>query len=283
LARKIESEVTVVGSGFGGAVAACRLAQAGMQVLLIERGRRFEAQDFPALPADSALLPDTKHWAWQGDHGLWDIEDLEELVSVQAAGYGGGSLIYANVHLRPPPEVFEDKWPNGYQGTSLDRFFDLAAYMLDVAPITESPLFHQLVKTDQLRKAADRLGRGDAFFHPPLAVNYTSKENAHGKVQKECNGCGRCCTGCPETAKNTLDYNYLAVAEKHGARVRTQFEVVDIEELGSDAGWHLSCIDHLQAEHWIVKTKALFLCAGAVHSSRLLSRAALQEGGRGAQ
>ncbi|HWZ90882.1 MAG TPA: GMC oxidoreductase, partial [Polyangiaceae bacterium] len=279
----IESDVTVVGSGFGGAVAACRLAQAGMNVLLLERGRRFEAQDFPALPIDSAFLPDAKHWAWQGDHGLWDVEDLEELVSVQAAGYGGGSLIYANVHLRPPPEVFEDKWPAGYQAKKLDRFYDLAAYMLDVAPITESALFHQLIKTDQLRKTADYLGRGDGFFHPPLAVNFSTKENAHGRAQKECNGCGQCCTGCPETAKNTLDYNYLAVAEQYGARVRTQFEVIDIEELAGDSGFELSCIDHVQAEQRSVKTKALFLCAGAVHSTRLLSRARLREAARGAQ
>jgi choline dehydrogenase-like flavoprotein len=283
LSELIEADVTVVGSGFGGAVAACRLAQAGMNVLLLERGRRFEAADFPALPADSSLLPDTKHWAWQADHGLWDATDLEELVSVQAAGYGGGSLIYANVHLRPPPEVFADKWPKAYQAGALDRFFDLAAYMLDVAPITESALFHQLVKTDQLRKVADQLGRSDGFFHPPLAVNYSTRENAHGRAQKACNGCGRCCTGCPETAKNTLDYNYLAVAEKFGARVRTQFEVVDIAELSPELGWELSGIDHVQAEQRRVRTKALFLCAGAVHSSRLLSRARLREGGQRAQ
>jgi choline dehydrogenase-like flavoprotein len=279
----IESEVTVVGSGFGGAVAACRLAQAGMQVLLLERGRRFEAQDFPALPTRSAFLPDTKHWAWQGDHGLWDVQDLEELVSVQAAGYGGGSLIYANVHLRPPPEVFADKWPAAYADGELEPYFDLAAYMLDVAPITESALFHQLVKTDQLRKAADRLGRSDGFFHPPLAVNYSTKENAHGKVQKECNGCGQCCSGCPETAKNTLDYNYLALAEKHGARVRTHFELSELEELPDGRGFRLLCLDHLQGSARIVETKTLFLCAGAVHSARLLSRARLGQAGSAAQ
>ncbi|HEY4105133.1 MAG TPA: GMC oxidoreductase [Polyangiaceae bacterium] len=279
----IESEVTVVGTGFGGAVAACRLSQAGMNVLVLERGRRFEAQDFPPLPADSALLPDTKHWAWQGDHGLWDVEDLEEIVSVQAAGYGGGSLIYANVHLRPPGEVFADKWPKGYDLERLAPFYDLAAYMLDATPISESALFHKLVKTEQLRKVAAQLGREDGFFYPPLAVNYNKRENAHGKVQKECNGCGRCCTGCPETAKNTLDYNYLAVAEKFGARVRTQFEVIDIEELPDGAGWQLSCVDHVLSVTRVVKTKTLFLSAGAVHSSRLLSRAKLLDGARATQ
>jgi len=283
LLDEIESDVTVVGTGFGAAVAACRLSQAGLGVLVLERGRRFEAQDFPPLPSDSALLPETKHWAWQGDHGLWDVEDLEELVSVQAAGYGGGSLIYANVHLRPPPEVFEDKWPEGYGAESLAPYFDLAAYMLGLAPITESGLFHKIVKADQLRKAVDRLGRSESFFHPPLAVSYATRENAHGRMQKECNGCGHCCTGCPETAKNTLDYNYLAVAEKFGARVRTQCEVLEIEELADGAGFRLDCADHLLGQRRTVRTKTLFLCAGAVHSTRLLSRAKLQESGRAAQ
>jgi ferredoxin len=283
LLEAIESEVTVVGTGFGGSVAACRLSQAGKDVLVLERGRRFEAQDFPPLPVDSALLPDTKHWAWQGDHGLWDVEDLEEIVSVQAAGYGGGSLIYANVHLRPPAEVFADKWPDGYSLEKLDPFYDLAAYMLDATPITESPFFHKLVKTEQLRQVAKRLEREDGFFYPPLAINYSKRENAHGKVQKECNGCGRCCTGCPETAKNTLDYNYLALAERFGARVRTQFEVLEIEALPDGQGWQLSCVDHVLSVTRVVKTKTLFLCAGALHSSRLLSGAKFGNGGRAAQ
>src|SRR5437899_6275131 len=107
-------DAIVVGSGFGGAVTACRLSQAGFNVLVLERGRRYEAKDFPSLLHDDMLLPDLRHWRWQSEHGLWDILDLEELISVQAAGYGGGSLIYANVHIRPPPAVFNDKWPEIY-------------------------------------------------------------------------------------------------------------------------------------------------------------------------
>lgn len=280
---EIQSDVTVIGTGFGGAVAACRLAQANLDVLVLERGRRFEAKDFPPLPTDSVLLPETKHWAWQGDHGLWDVEDLEELVSVQAAGYGGGSLIYANVHLRPPPEVFAEKWPAGYNDQALAPYFDLGAFMLGAAPITGSPFFHKLVKADQLRKTAAHLGRAESFFYPPLAVNYRTRENAHGRTQNECNGCGRCCTGCPETAKNTLDYNYLAVAEKFGARVRTQHEVVEIEELAGGAGFRLECVDHIIGQRRIVSTQTLFLCAGAVHSTRLLARAKLQAASKPAQ
>src|SRR5690606_25134544 len=127
------TEAIVIGSGFGGAVAACRLAQAGFAVLILERGRRFEKDDFPALPTAPALLPDLRRWVWQTDQGLWDLQDLEEIPSVQAAGYGGGSLIYANVHLRPPAAIFERGWPKIYRDpATLAPFFDLAGYMLDV-------------------------------------------------------------------------------------------------------------------------------------------------------
>ncbi len=272
------ADAIVVGSGFGGAVTACRLAQAGKRVLVLERGRRYEADDFPVLPADSELAPEARRWTWGHDQGLWDVVDLEELVSVQAAGYGGGSLIYANVHLRPPAEVFDARWPETYaKGAVLQEFFDLAAYMLDVAPVSAHPEFQEkLVKSDQLRKAARDLGRGNAFFYPPLAIAYKTGPNIHGRTQKACTSCGSCCTGCPETAKSTLDFNYLANAERHGARVRTLCEVLDVEELEHDR-WAVHCVDHLTGERLRpFLAPNVFLCAGSLHSTRLLARARLR-------
>ncbi len=273
-------DVLVVGSGFGGSVAACRLAQADFQVLILERGRRFEQRDFPALPADDALLPDTRRWTWAGSQGLWDIIDLGEVVSAQSAGYGGGSLIYANVHLRPPPEVFDDRWPLEYEGgANLGEFFDLAAYMLGAAPITESELFGDgLKKAKHLEQAMKNLKRGPTFFHPPLAVSYKDGPNAHGVQQNKCTGCGACCSGCPEKAKNTLDHNYLAVAESAGAQVRTQCEVLGFEAIQEgDYRYRVHCLDHLEARSYYVDTKYLFLSAGSVHSTRLLAGAKLED------
>ncbi len=272
------ADAIVVGSGFGGAVTACRLAQAGKRVLVLERGRRYEAGDFPELPADSELAPEARRWTWGHDQGLWDVVDLEEIVSVQAAGYGGGSLIYANVHLRPPAEVFDARWPETYtKGAVLQEFFDLAAYMLDVAPVSAHPGFQEkLVKSDQLRKAAVDLERGNAFFHPPLAIAYKTGPNIHGRHQKACTSCGSCCTGCPETAKSTLDFNYLANAERRGARVRTLCEVLDVEELEHDR-WAVHCVDHLTGERLRpFVAPNVFLCAGSLHSTRLLARARLR-------
>ncbi len=274
-ARRGKVPAIVVGTGFGGAVAACRLAQAGYDVLVLERGRRYERHDFPALPVGPALLPDLQRWTWHPNQGLWDILDLEELISVQAAGYGGGSLIYANVQLRPPDEVFDTAWPAAYRRPeALTPYYDLAAYMLQAAPITtHEHIFPNLVKAKQLAAAMLELERDGEFFHPPIAVNNKAKTepNVHGVAQRPCNGCGKCCTGCPEGAKNTLDYNYLALAERFGARVRTQCEVLDVRH-GHNGGFYLQVFDHLHGNREELETPYLFLCAGSVHTTRLLLR-----------
>ena len=115
-------DAVVVGTGFGGAVAACRLAQARKKICVLERGRRYPKADFPRPAERPDYLPHTSRWAWVLDQGLWDIKDLQGTLSVQAAGYGGGSLVYANVHLRPPPEVFSpaNGWPAVYTRQELD-------------------------------------------------------------------------------------------------------------------------------------------------------------------
>ncbi len=96
---------------------------------MLERGRRYGSGDFPNYPTDELFAdagqgenqddrfappPDFSRWLWSQDHGIYDVRDLGEAVSVQAAGYGGGSLIYANVHMRPPNEVFARGWPAEY-------------------------------------------------------------------------------------------------------------------------------------------------------------------------
>ena len=119
-------DAIVIGSGFAGAVTACRLAEAGLRVCILERGRRFTAdQDFPVyptpadpnVPSDASedgrdtVQPDVTRMFWKLGNGVWDFRDLGDVLVGQAAGYGGGSLIYANVHLRPPAHVFDERWP----------------------------------------------------------------------------------------------------------------------------------------------------------------------------
>ncbi len=270
-------DAIVIGSGFGGAVAACRLSQAGFRVLVLERGRRYESADFPALPDDDRLLPDLRRWVWSEEQGLWDLRDLGEIVTVQAAGYGGGSLIYANVHLRPPKEAFNDKhWPARFQDGALEDYFDLAAYMLNVSPISERP-GEEFKKTAVLRQATHGLGRKS--FQPPLAISYSDGPNAFGETQGSCTGCGKCATGCPSRAKNTLDHNYLAIAEQNGAVARTQCEVTGIVQGAADAAeqrWTVEYTDHLRAIQVPVTARNVFVCAGVVNSTRLLRGAKLR-------
>ncbi|HEX2731356.1 MAG TPA: GMC oxidoreductase [Polyangiaceae bacterium] len=265
----LRSEVIVIGSGFGGAVSACRLAQAGISVLLLERGRRYGAGDFPAPPAADRLAPDLGRWLWKSDLGLWDVQDLGEVVSLQAAGFGGGSLIYANVHLRPPRSVFDERWPSQLRNRSeLDPYFDLGASMLEVAPISAAE--QKLPKVNALHSVAHNLKRDSAHFYPPLAISRKKGPNAHGVEQSACSACGACSTGCPEKAKNTLDHNYLALAERFGADTRTQAEVTHLERVGEQ--WQVHFVDHLTATRCTAIAKTVFVCAGSVHTTRLIAR-----------
>jgi len=128
-----DADAIVIGSGFGGAVAAARLAQAGYSVTVLERGRRWIPGDFPRHPELGS------GWLWRVDQGLFDIRWLEGMLAVQAAGWGGGSLAYANVFARPSDAALNNRWPAHLRRTELDPYYDLAAHMLGVSPVSDDP------------------------------------------------------------------------------------------------------------------------------------------------
>jgi cholesterol oxidase len=194
-------DAVVIGSGFGGAVAACRLAQAGLSVAVLERGRRYDFNSFPRNwnnPWDG--------WLWSSDQGLFDVKLWgQEMTVVQAAGLGGGSLIYANVQMRAPAAVFDQGWPSGYSRAALDPYYDLVGYMLDINPITKSSV---PTKSRLMQASARSLGRSEQFCFPNLAVDLGpagfEHRNKFGVTQRGCTSCGECCIGCNLHAKNTL-------------------------------------------------------------------------------
>jgi cholesterol oxidase len=266
-------EALVIGSGFGGAVAACRLAQAGVDVAVVERGRRWPPGSFPR---DLHRLDDG--WLWLCNHGLYDAQPLNDILAVRAAGYGGGSLVYANVAMRPPEEVFAKSWPEPYTRAALEPYYDLVAHMLDVRPVPADPRTGELPpKTRLMAKAADLLGYADGFFHPNLAVRFQDRgPNRFGITQGACTFSGECDIGCNEGAKNTLDLNYLALAEQHGAAVGTLTEAVHIARAGDGYQVRLREYGHpgagREGVERQVRARYVFVCAGALGTTELLLR-----------
>jgi cholesterol oxidase len=258
----------VVGSGFGGAVSACRLAQAGIDVAVLERGRRYHSGDFPRVDADP------ERWLWRTG-GLFDVRPCHEMVLVQSAAYGGGSHIYANVHLRVPDDGFSRGWPSGWDRAALDPYYDLVAHMLEITTVDAAPDHPAAEKTHWMEEAARRTGRGAQFFRTPIAVTLTRPgehvTNRFGVTQTGCTSCGECDIGCNVGAKNTLDLNYLAEAERLGADALPGHEVVRLAE--ADGGYLLTVLDHADRTEHQVRADVVILAAGAVNTTELLLRA----------
>ncbi|MGH9114643.1 MAG: GMC oxidoreductase [Acidimicrobiales bacterium] len=238
-------DAAVVGSGFGASAAACRLAQAGRRVLVLERGRAWPPGSFPRSPRGlSQNLWDPP----SGLYGMFDVWAFGRMESVVSSGLGGGSLIYANVSLRKDPAWFQEDspgepsrpWPVTYD--DLEPYYEAAEVMLGVQryPFATEP-YSATPKTRAMQDAASRLGLD--WLLPPLAVTFATAgrpaapgetiveehPNLHGAARRTCRLCGECDVGCNDGSKNTLDYNYLSRAKDAGAEIRTLAEVRRIE------------------------------------------------------
>lgn len=290
----VDFDAIVVGSGFGGAVAGARLAQAGLRVAILERGRRWPRGSFPRNEQD---LNDD--WLWEEGGGLYELRWLDRMLSVQGAGWGGGSLVYANVFARPADETFRPFWPASYARDTLDPYFDLVAHMLEVRPIGVDPATGQVpVRTSAMERLVEGLDLASGTVRPNLAVRFAetsdglpgdptaATRNRHGIPQHGCTFVGECVIGCNQGAKNSLDYNYLAVAERAGAVGLTGIEVVGIEPSG-DGGYRVRARRYphgdertdgvgavaVDSREQVFTARAVFLGAGAVGTTELLLRA----------
>lgn len=243
-AAEFDYDVVVVGSGFGGSVAALRLTEKGYRVAVLEAGRRFERDE---LPRDSWDLP---NYLWAPALGLYGIQRIHLLANVlilAGAGVGGGSLNYANTLYVPPKAFFEDRqWRHitDWQ-EELAPFYDQAQRMLGVRlnpTVTPSDV--------HLKAAAEKMGVGDTFHMAPVGVFFGDGRDAEGNAaaapggevadpyfggagpsRKACVECGECMTGCRHGAKNMLTENYLYLAEKGGAEIHPLTTVARIREL----------------------------------------------------
>jgi cholesterol oxidase len=219
-------DVVVIGSGFGGAINGCRLAQAGRSVCILERGKRWGRKDFPRTTGQVSRA----FWR-EKDFGLLDYRTFGKIDVLQASGVGGGSLVYFNVHIRTPKEIFEQpRWPTGVKRDRLDPFYDKAKDMLEAVPLKPPPELVMPARTESFIAAARGAGRQAELMD--ICVNTEpGKINRQGIAQDACVYCGNCMLGCHVHAKNTLDLNYIPLAEQNGAEVYPLHLVEKIEPI----------------------------------------------------
>ncbi|WP_141620043.1 GMC oxidoreductase [Myxococcus sp. AB036A] len=262
MAKASRYDVVVVGSGFGGSISALRLAQAGKSVLVLERGKRYRPGDFPrdVTRTDEVLW---RHATRRKAQGLYDVRFLSGIGTVTASGVGGGSLIYANVHVRPDAEVFEDpRWPRAYRRDSLEPYFDKVARELRLNPVPPSM---PLRKRDLFQRAARGMGR--ETFDPPVAVAFSEPP---GPGRRVCQLCAECEFGCQHGAKNTMDLTYLARAEALGALVLARTLVSHVEPVRD--GYRVHCQDLVSGERHTVEGSRVVLAAGTLGTVEILLR-----------
>ena len=266
-------DVVVIGSGFGGAITACRLAEAGFDVCILERGKQYEKGEFPR---DFKRPED---WFWndklKGFHGFSDFRFYRDIGVLVGSGVGGTSLIYANVHLRAPQEVFEKGWPAAINRQVLDPYYDRVAQMLNISPLPEHM---KLPKTEAMHKAAEMIGKGDDWEKPDLAICWgeegKEKQDPYDlsidAAQTGCQHTGECAIGCNILSKNTLDLNYIPLAIKNGAECFPLHQVSKIAP--AQEGYRVYYKDLGQQKEGSVAGKAVILAAGALGSTELFLR-----------
>ena len=277
-------DAIIVGSGFGGSVTAYRLAEAGLRVCVLERGKPYPPGSFARSPAEMGKNFWDPSAGLYGLFNVWSFRHLEALVS---SGLGGGSLIYANVLLRKDEKWFvrddpHESWP--IDRKTLDPHYDATERMLGA---TLYPYEEQTPKTVALRDAAAQLGLKWSLV--PLAVTFADAghkptcgepiseghRNLHDRTRSTCRLCGECDIGCNYGSKNTVDYNYLSEAKRLGAEIRTLCEVKSFAPDGN--GYTVQYVAHDPSRPaptsppcTTLTTDTLVLAAGTLGTTHLL-------------
>ncbi len=276
-------EVVVIGSGYGGSIAASRMARAGQQVCILERGKELQPGEYPDTLAKATKefqvdLPE-KHIG--SETGLFNFHVNKDVNALVGCGLGGTSLINANVSLEAELNVLESpEWPEAFRAdinTKVKVGYQRAREMLKPSPYPES--YPHVPKLKALETSASVLSGN--FYRPPINVNFEKFENGVNHVgveQEPCNGCGDCVSGCNYKAKNTVLMNYLPDAKNFGAEIFTETSVKWIERENNRWLIHYEILglgrEKFDAPDLIVSADIVFVSAGTLGSTEILLRSA---------
>jgi cholesterol oxidase len=256
----------VIGSGFGGAVSALRLAQKGYKVAVLEKGLRYRNEDFPKTNWN------LQKSIWMPKLGLLGIQSLtllRHILVLNGVGVGGGSLVYANQLIVPDDDIFEKpEWGCSGWKQKLTPHYHEANRMLGAVTCPS------IGNADSILREVGIELRGEDTFHiNPVGVYFGEADKTvpdpyfggEGPERAGCKFCGACMIGCPNGAKNTLDKNYLYLAEKLGVKVIPETEVKEVRPLVENRYQIMAT-----TSHGLAKKDTLFECGGVVFSGGVL-------------
>ena len=276
-------DAVIIGSGFGGAVSALRLAEGGYRVLVLERGRRWRREEYPSITRSD--------WLWNEAHpersnGWLDIRQHGNIGTVAGAGVGGGSLHFANVVIDALEDFFQVGWPPEITFGVLAPYYKKVS---DVLQPTKIPANQFSNRTKLLKEAAQLAGFGALYdevelgikFNPnyaydaenePRAEDSVMSVNADGLQQGFCVHLGQCELGCPVEARNTLALNYIPRAEKKGAEVRALHVGRNIEPISGGYRVHFDRISQGILKRESITGRLVIVSGGSIGSTELLLR-----------
>jgi cholesterol oxidase len=274
---QFDFDFIVIGSGFGGSVAAHRLTEKDYRVAVMEMGCRWTPDN---LPTSNWQL---RRWLWRPElslRGFFNMRFFRHVTILHGCAVGGGSITYAATLLRPPDRIWDNGSWAGLEDwhSTMPTHYDTASRMLGVV---ENNI---LGKSDLLmQKVAEAAGIGHTFYRTNVAIFQGSGNQPGGETVPDpffggegperttCKGCGGCMMGCHHGAKNTLDLNYLYLAEKHGAKIFAETKVIDVKPLpDSIDGSHGYEVHTVRSTSILPNQPRTFTCRGVVFSASSL-------------